>query len=182
MTVTPSESVVPGGTGGTATYGPGATAAYTPGTSAPTSTLPTDQMGKDTFLKLMVAQLRNQDPMNPTDSTQFLAQTAQFTSLEKMQDLAAQGSQALNAQLAFGASGLVGKDVTYTAEDGTEATGTVDGVRFTASGPLLHVGDTDIAMSALVAVGTAPAPPTDSTTTDTTGTTTDTTAATTGSA
>ena len=172
MSVTPSESVVPGAT---ATYGLGAA------TSAPA--LPTDQMGKDTFLKLMVAQLRNQDPMNPTDSTQFLAQTAQFTSLEKMQDLADQSSQALHAQLAFGASGLVGKDVTYTAEDGTEATGTVSGVRFTASGPLLHIGDTDVAMSALVAVGTAPAPATDTPvapTADTTATTTTTT--TTGSA
>ncbi|MGN6132554.1 MAG: flagellar hook capping FlgD N-terminal domain-containing protein [Nocardioidaceae bacterium] len=149
MSVTPSESVVPSTT---PTYGLGAATA----TATPAS--PTDQMGKDTFLKLMVAQLRNQDPMNPTDSTQFLAQTAQFTSLEKMQDLAAQSSQALNAQMAFGASGLVGKDVTYTAEDGTEATGTVSGVRFTASGPLLHIGDVDVAMNALVAVGTAPAP------------------------
>ncbi len=153
MSVSPSEPVVPGTTtSGTTTYGLGA------GTST-TSALPTDQMGKDTFLKLMVAQLRNQDPMNPTDSTQFLAQTAQFTSLEKMQDLAAQSAQALSAQMSFGASGLVGKDVTYTGADGTEATGTVAGVRFTASGPLLHVGDTDVAMSSVVAVGTAPPAP-----------------------
>lgn len=173
MSVTPSESVVPSTT---PTYGLGAA------TATATPAQPTDQMGKDTFLKLLVAQLRNQDPMNPTDSTQFLAQTAQFTSLEKMQDLAAQSSQALNAQMAFGASGLVGKDVTYTAEDGTEATGTVGGVRFTATGPLLHIGDTDVAMNALVAVGTAPAPPTVTPVDTTTETSTDTTADTTGSA
>ena len=42
------------------------------------------------FLNLMVAQLRYQDPMNPADSGEFLAQNAQFTALEKMQDVADQ--------------------------------------------------------------------------------------------
>jgi flagellar basal-body rod modification protein FlgD len=156
MSISPTESVTPGVTGT-------ATTTTTNGlTASPTSSsaVPTDQMGKDTFLKLMVAQLRNQDPMNPTDSTAFLAQTAQFTSLEKMQDLAEQSSLALSAQLSFGASGLVGKDVTYTAEDGTETTGTVSAVRFTATGPLLHIGDTDVAMNNIVAVGSSATAPT----------------------
>ena len=48
------------------------------------------------FLNLMVAQLRYQDPMNPTDSGQFLAQTAQFTALEKMQDVADQTAALLS--------------------------------------------------------------------------------------
>ncbi len=114
--------------------------------------LPTSQLGEDTFLKLMVAQLRNQDPMNPTDSTQFLAQTAQFTSLEKMDELAKQSSQALSAQMAFGASSLVGKAVTYTGTDGTEAQGSVSAVRFTSSGPVLHIGDVDVPLDSVVSV------------------------------
>lgn len=109
-------------------------------------------MGKDTFLKLMVAQLRNQDPMNPTDSTQFLAQTAQFTSLEKMDELAQQNAQALSAQMSFGASGLVGKPVSYLAEDGTETQGSVSSVRFSSSGPMLHIGDVDVPLSSVVSV------------------------------
>ena len=61
----------------------------------------------------MVAQLRYQDPMNPTDSGEFLAQSAQFTALEKMQDVADQTAAARSpAQMAFGASGLVGQHVT----------------------------------------------------------------------
>lgn len=48
---------------------------------------------KETFLKLLVAQLKNQDPMNPSDGTQFVAQLAQFSTLEQnvsmAQDLAA---------------------------------------------------------------------------------------------
>ncbi len=126
----------------------------TPGaTTTPTTSLPTDQMGRDTFLKLMVAQLRNQDPMNPQDSAEFLAQTAQFTSLEKLDAVAQQTSQALAAQMAFGASTLAGRSVTFLGEDGvTEVTGTVESVHFTATGPVLSVGDADVPISSVIAV------------------------------
>jgi flagellar basal-body rod modification protein FlgD len=42
---------------------------------------------KETFLKLLVAQIKNQDPLNPTDGTQFLGQLAQFTQLEQMMNI-----------------------------------------------------------------------------------------------
>jgi flagellar basal-body rod modification protein FlgD len=90
--------------------------------------------------------MRYQDPMNPTDSTQFLAQTAQFTSLEKMESVAKQTAQAVAAQMAFGASSLVGRSVTYTADDGSTVTGTVDAVRFKAEGPVLDVGGTEVSL------------------------------------
>jgi flagellar basal-body rod modification protein FlgD len=44
-------------------------------------------MGKDDFLTLLVAQLQNQDPLNPSDSTEFTAQLAQFSSLEQLQNI-----------------------------------------------------------------------------------------------
>jgi len=44
-------------------------------------------MGKDDFLKLMIAQLQNQDPLNPMDGTEYAAQLAQFTSLEQLTNL-----------------------------------------------------------------------------------------------
>jgi flagellar basal-body rod modification protein FlgD len=43
-----------------------------------------DSTGKDAFLKLLVEQLKNQDPLNPQDGTQFVAQLAQFNSLERL--------------------------------------------------------------------------------------------------
>ncbi len=56
--------------------------------SNPTSTPIQDPLTqKDTFLKLMVAQIKNQDPLNPTDPNQFLGQLAQFTELEQMMNL-----------------------------------------------------------------------------------------------
>lgn len=99
---------------------------------------------KNTFLKLLAAQLRYQDPMNPTDSSQFLSQTAQFTSLEKMQDVANQTALLVSTQMAFGASSLVGRQVTYTLADGTEGEGLVNGVNFGVDGPVLNVGGVDV--------------------------------------
>jgi flagellar basal-body rod modification protein FlgD len=107
------------------------------------------------FLKLMVAQLKNQDPMNPTDSSQFLAQTAQFTSLEKLTSVADQTQQALSAQLAFGAGGLVGRTVGYTDASGADATGAVSSVRFGSTGPMLQIDGTDVPLSSITSVTTA---------------------------
>ena len=69
-------------------------------TTSTTSTTGSSDLGKDTFLKLLVAQLKYQDPDKPADSSQFLAQTAQFSLVEKMEDLAkSQATLASSSQL-----------------------------------------------------------------------------------
>src|ERR1700755_3191230 len=73
-----------------------------------------DVADQDTFLKLLVAQLKYQDPSNPADSTQFLAQTAQFTQVQKLGQIA----DMMQAQQLIGASALVGRTVTYQDADG----------------------------------------------------------------
>jgi flagellar basal-body rod modification protein FlgD len=98
---------------------------------------------KDTFLQLLVAQMRYQDPMNPTDSSQFLSQSAQFTALEKMQDVADKTAQLFQASISFGASGLIGKTVSWTDSDQKTQTGQVAGVTFGQDGPVLDVGAKD---------------------------------------
>ena len=120
---------------------------------------------KEMFLQLLVAQMRYQDPMNPTDSSQFLAQSAQFTALEKMQDVADKTAQLFQAQISFGASGLIGKSVSWTDSDGVKQTGTVHGVTFGIDGPVLDVGAEDpISIASVLSV-------TDGTSTNTTSTT-----------
>jgi flagellar basal-body rod modification protein FlgD len=58
-------------------------AADSSGSSSKTSTA-SNQVTKDAFLQLLVAQIKNQDPLNPADGTQFLTQLAQFSELEQM--------------------------------------------------------------------------------------------------
>jgi flagellar basal-body rod modification protein FlgD len=116
----------------------------------PTSS--TSNSDQDMFLQLMVAQLRYQDPMNPADSGEFLAQNAQFTALEKMQDVADQTALVLGAQMAFGASSLVGRQVTYTGADGQDVTATVKGVTFDPTGPILDVSGTDVPLVNVLSV------------------------------
>jgi flagellar basal-body rod modification protein FlgD len=120
-------------------------------------TATTSTSDKDMFLQLLVAQMKYQDPMNPTDSADFLAQSAQFTALEKMQLVADQTGMLLGAQMAFGANGMVGRTVTYTLEDGTEGTGVVHGVTFGDKGPVLDVDGVEVPVSSVVTVtdGTA---------------------------
>jgi flagellar basal-body rod modification protein FlgD len=95
--------------------------------SAPTTNVNNkEQFGKDTFLKLLVAQLKYQNPMSPTDGTQFLAQTAQFTMIEKLDQMnaAIQSNAASNEVLE--AASMIGKHVSVATKDGAKAVTTVD--------------------------------------------------------
>jgi len=140
MSVMPTESVGYGVTG-TARGG-----------TAPASS----KDDKDMFLQLMVAQMKYQDPLNPTDSSEFLAQTAQFTALEKMQEVADQSAMLLSTQLAFGASSLIGQTVRWYDESGVEQSGTVQGTTYLATGPVLSVDGRQVAITDVLSVGDAP--------------------------
>ncbi|WP_327008688.1 flagellar hook capping protein [Dactylosporangium sp. NBC_01737] len=121
----------------------------TDGTKQETPAKPGGDLGKDAFLKLLVAQLKYQDPMKPMDNSEFLAQTAQFTTVEKLSDLVAAQQSLLTAQLQLGASNLIGKTVAYTDQDGKEQSGVVTAAAFSGTSPTLRVGDKDVALSAV---------------------------------
>lgn len=95
---------------------------------SPTTSTGTTGMDKDTFLKLLVAQMKYQDPQAPTDSSAFVTQTATYSQVEALQKLTEQNTAMLTMQRATSAGALVGKTVTYTAADGTSVTGTVSSV------------------------------------------------------
>ena len=85
----------------------------------------TSNLGKDAFLQLLVAQMRYQDPLNPTSDTEYISQLAQFSQLEQLQNLASTNE---NTQM----FSMVGKEVCVSVEnsDGTLSykQGTVSGV------------------------------------------------------
>ena len=103
---------------------------YTPAT---TSVDRPDQLGKDVFMQLLVAQMRYQDPSNPVDSSQMMAQTATFTQVEKLEQIATQNAAMLVLQEASTAGAMVGRSATYTDTDGGSVTGRITAVRL-ASG------------------------------------------------
>jgi flagellar basal-body rod modification protein FlgD len=113
---------------------------------------PTNQLDQDAFLKLLVAQLRYQNPMSPADPQSFLAQTAQFTTVEKLTQLTEQlAASDRMAQVATG-SALVGRVVSYQLDDGTTAAGAVTSARPTQDGCVVIVGDTEVPLDAVTAV------------------------------
>ena len=139
-----------------ATEGVTSTGFYQPSTQAPGTS-----EDKQMFLELLVAQLRYQDPMNPADSGEFLAQSAQFTALEKMQDVADRTAALLAAQVSFGATGLVGRYVSYLDENGDAHTGQVGSVSYDVTGPTLNVDGQTVSLGQVQTVSATPITPTD---------------------
>jgi flagellar basal-body rod modification protein FlgD len=111
-----------------------------------------EQFGKDTFLKLLVAQLRYQDPTSPTDGAEFLAQTAQFTVVEKLEELARTNASLLAQERITTATSMIGREISYTNSEGTEATGVVTATRIGPLGPVLKVGNDEIQLTAITQV------------------------------
>src|SRR6266566_2885294 len=72
---------------------------------------PGAQLGKDAFLKLLVAQLQHQDPGNPMDSSAFMGQLAQFSSLEQMTNVAQSVDKLTAATSVAQSVGLIGHDL-----------------------------------------------------------------------
>jgi flagellar basal-body rod modification protein FlgD len=103
-------------------------------------------MDSEAFLKLLVAQLRYQNPLEPSDPGDMMLQTAQFTQLESMQELVSLQRRDIGLQEAVMAAGLVGDQVSAIQPDGTEVTGVVEGVRYTTAGPVLDLGGTEVGL------------------------------------
>ena len=97
---------------------------------------PKSELGKDDFLKLMVGQLQNQDPMAPTDNAEYMGQLAQYSTLEQTTNVA----RTLEVDRAFS---MIGRTVTYTDKaTGTLVSGAVTKVALEAGKPTLTVGET----------------------------------------
>jgi len=114
---------------------------------------PLDTLDSQAFLKLFVAQLRFQNPMEPASGTEMMLQTAQFTQVEMLtQILNAQQASIGMAELTT-ASSLIGQQVTANQEGIGEVTGLVDGFHASPDGPVLHVDGLDVPLANVLSVG-----------------------------
>jgi len=105
-------------------------------------------LGKDDFLKMLVTQLQNQDPLKPMDDTSFIAQMAQFSSLEQMKNMN-------SATLATQANGMIGDKVTWTNDKNEVFEGTVKGVNIVSGESKLIVDVDAIIYSSFMPTQTA---------------------------
>ncbi|HEX3802926.1 MAG TPA: flagellar hook capping FlgD N-terminal domain-containing protein [Solirubrobacteraceae bacterium] len=119
------------------------------------------------FLDLMMDELQNQDPLDPSssDPTQYLTELAQMTSVEQETDTAQNTGDTAQAQSVSQAVGLIGDSVTYINQTtGASTTGTVNSVQITNTGPTLTVdGVTGVALSTITNVTAASSAGTSST-------------------
>jgi flagellar basal-body rod modification protein FlgD len=110
-----------------------------------TSKLQAGGFDKDAFMKLLIAQVRYQDPTKPIDSTQFIAQTATFTQVEQMQKLAESQAKALSFQQILLSSALIGREVAAVDETtGQIVAGQVTSVNLDGDTPSVVVQGRDV--------------------------------------
>jgi flagellar basal-body rod modification protein FlgD len=95
-----------------------------------------NSLGKDDFLKILVGEMQNMDPMSSSsqDPTQSVTQMTQYSILEQLQNMSSSEDQQLVSQQQSQSLALLGKTVDYTAADGSAATGLVQKVDFSADG------------------------------------------------
>ncbi|MCR5656026.1 MAG: hypothetical protein K6G06_01065 [Butyrivibrio sp.] len=94
---------------------------------------------KDAFMNILCAQMKYQDPLEPTSNTEYINQYATFTQVEQLSNMAEAFSMSR-------ASELVGKTVIVTAEDGTKVQGKVDYVTYSSGEAYLNIDGKDYKM------------------------------------
>lgn len=123
-----------------------------PAASTPTSSS-RQALGRDDFLKLLMAQLRNQNPLEPQNGAEFAAQLAQFSSLEGINKLNQNFSDMLMLQGLSQGTNLIGKTVVYAKDAaGNTARGTVTAVRVEAGAVQIMIGNTAVGLNQIRSV------------------------------
>lgn len=124
-------------------------------------------LGKDDFLKLLVTQLKNQDPLKPMEDREFIAQTAQFSSLEQIQNLNKTLEEGLgylqntqenllhsfNSWQSMGNSfAMIGKEIIGFNTNGDEISGVVEKIKVTEAGPVAVVNGEKIKIDSITEI------------------------------
>jgi len=118
---------------------------------ANSSTAGSSSMGQSAFLQLLMAQMQNQDPMNPTDSNTMLQQEAEFSQLNQLQTL---NSTVSSGNQMMQASSLIGKDVSLTDPNNAKNTisGTVSAATISSTGASVVINGNTYPLSSIVGI------------------------------
>lgn len=121
-------------------------------------------LGMDDFMKLLAVQFQSQDPMKPMEDTAFIAQMAQFSSLQQSSSLVSEMAKLRATQNQMSASAYIGRTVTVEDADGLPVTGEVTAVDNTGDAPQLVIGGQNYDLSTVRRVEPTPLPQTATTT------------------
>ena len=107
------------------------------------TTTTTSSTGVDynTFLQLLVAEMKNQDPTNPMDTSQYMSQFAQLSSVEQAMQTNNKLDALLSSQSLSQADGLIGKTVSFTDATGASFSGKVASISINSDGSVATLAD-----------------------------------------
>jgi flagellar basal-body rod modification protein FlgD len=113
----------------------------------PNSSEAPNEMGKESFLRLLVTELRHQDPTQPMADREFIAQMAQFSSLEQMRNMNSEMGDILRSSRSAEAYGLLGREIeAFNQETNVRTNGVVSSVRVQNNEFTLVVGDREVSL------------------------------------
>ena len=113
---------------------------------------PTQVLGQDDFLKLLVAQMTSQDPLSPQKDTEFISQMASFTSLEQTKTMQKDMAQMRGDQQVLQANSLLGRTVIVQADKATKVAGQVSAVEIEAGKPMVVVNGQSYDLSQVLTI------------------------------
>ncbi|MDF0492618.1 flagellar hook assembly protein FlgD [Bradyrhizobium yuanmingense] len=105
------------------------------------STTTSNSVDYNTFLQLLIAQMKNQDPTNPMDTAQYMSQFAQLSTVEQAMQTNAKLDALLSSQSLSQANGLIGKTVSFTDSTGATFSGKVVSVSINSDGSIATLQD-----------------------------------------
>jgi flagellar basal-body rod modification protein FlgD len=115
--------------------------------------VPARTLGQDDFLKLVIAKLANQDPLKPQEDTEFIAQMAQFTTLEQTKSMQSDIAQMRAQQQVLQGMSLLNRQVAVSKGDGTSFVGVVDKLEMEGDSLKLVIGGQKYDLKDVVEVG-----------------------------
>lgn len=143
---------------------PSTSSAVNAGSTANEITSALSKIDTDQFLQLMIEELQNQDPLDPTDSSQFLQQITQIREIGASDKLSETLATVLEGQNLATASGLIGKSIVALDDLGSQVEGTVDRVSVDVNDDLgnrslkIHIGDRSVSLGNVRQINEATSP------------------------